>query len=113
MMIWVSLGKGSRVFTSLLLTAVVMMGLDRYLLPPGWLLQPVSVAAVSLGLFLVLLGLFAHLSPSGFVVERQTGREFVRRPLHSVYWLRAEYWGVFSLALGVLLHWIPLPRGAP
>jgi len=111
-MIRISMGKGERVFASLLLTGVVMMALDR-VLPPGWLLRPVSLASVSTGLFLVLLGLLARLSPSGLVLERQTGREFVRHPVHSVYWLRSEYWGLFFLVLGVLLHWILAFRGGP
>jgi len=112
-MIWVPTGKGDQVFASLVLTVAVMTGLDRYVLPPGWLLRPVSLASVSIGLFLVLLGLFAHLNPRGLVLERQTGREFVRRPVRSVFSIRVEYWGVFFLVMGVLLQSIPAPRGAP
>jgi hypothetical protein len=103
-MIWVSSGKGGWVFWSLFLTLGLMMGLEHYFLPPGGRPWPLSLAFAISGLFSVGLGLFARFSPPRLILERKTGRELMRRPLHSLYWIRAEYWGVLFLGLAIFLQ---------
>ena len=91
-----------RVLASLFLTLALMIGLVRYFLPPGWEVRPVSMACVFFGLFSLLLGLSARLSRPRLILERQTGRELMRRPAPSLYWIRAEYWGAIFLGVAIL-----------
>jgi hypothetical protein len=110
LLFWVSSGKGGWIFGSLILVLAVMMGLDHYLLPPGDRVWPVAVGLALSGAFSLALGLHARFSPPRLILERQTGREIMRRPIHSMYWIRAEYWGILFLGLGLLLTLGPARR---
>jgi len=98
-MIFISSGKGGWIFGSLFLAVLVMMGVDQYLLAPGKRMWPVTAALAFSGLFSIALGLHGRLQPVRLVLERDTGRELMRRPSHSAYWIPAEIWGVAFVAL--------------
>jgi len=111
-MFWISSGKGGWIFGSLFLAMALMMGVDKYVLPPGDRVWPLAVALAISGLFSLALGLHARFSPPRLTLERQTGRELMRRPVHSIYWIRAEYWGILFLGLGILMQTVGHTRSA-
>jgi len=100
---WVTSGRGRWIPISLILALLLMMGVDHYLLPPGDRIWPAGVGLALSGAFCVALGLHGRFSPPRLILERQTGRELIRRPVHSLYWIRAEYWGIVFLGLGILM----------
>lgn len=111
-MIFVWTGKGWWIPSSLMISIVLMMGVDQYLLAPGRRIWPVTMAGVLAGLFCVGLGLHARFSPARLVRDPATGRERFKRPSHSAYWIRAEYWGLLFLALATWLQAMPPPGAA-
>ena len=102
--LWTTSGRGGWVAGSLVLALALMLGIDNYVLAPGDRVWPVTVAFVLSGLFSVALGLHARFSSLLMILERHTGRELVRRPVHSLYWIRAEYWGVLFFGLAILVQ---------
>ena len=104
--------KGGWIFGSLFLILALMGGLGRYGLLPGDRIWPLTLGLALSGLFSVALGLHARFSPPRLILERQTGREFMRRPVPSFFWIRAEYWGVLFLGLAIFLQSIGPARSA-
>ena len=102
--LWTSSGRGNWIAGSLILALALMLGIDRYVLAPGDRVWPVTVAFVLSGLFSIALGFHARFTSPRLILERHTGRELVRRPVHSLYWIRAEYWGVLFFGLAILLQ---------
>jgi len=102
-MIFISRGKGGWIFGSLFLSLIVMMGVDQYLLGAGDRIWPVTAALALSGLFGIALGIHGRLQPKRLVLEPDTGRELIRRPSHSAYWIPAELWGLFFV---VLAAWV-------
>ena len=44
-------------------------------------------------------------------LEIRTGREWFRRPTHSLFWLRSQYWGFGYLGIAVaIVLWAPAGR---
>jgi len=109
---WTTSGRGIWILGSLCLSLALMMGVDHYVLPPGDRIWPVAVGLALAGLFSVALGVHARLSPPRLILERHTGRELMRKPVHSWYWIRAEYWGILFLGLAIFLLTIQ-PAGRP
>ena len=95
---WNALATQSPEFDSL------MGGLGRYVLPPVHGIWPFTLGLAISGLCSVALGLHARFSAPRLIVERQTGREFIGRPVHTLFWIRAEYWGVLFLGLAICLQ---------
>jgi hypothetical protein len=113
LMMWVSSGKGGWIAGSLVLALALMMGIDRLVLSPGDGIWYIALALALSGLFSVALGLHARFSAPRLILERQTGRELMRRPVHSLYWIRAEYWGLLFLGLAMFLLSNGPARSAP
>ena len=107
-MIFVWKGRGGWIPGSLILSICFMMGIDQWLLrtPRFW---PFTMSIALAGLFCVGLGLHARFSPARWVYDPKTGCERFKRPCHSAYWIRAEYWGLMYLGLAAWLQ--TLPRG--
>jgi hypothetical protein len=95
-------GKGLWIFVVLIASLGIAMAGDKMFGPsPG--LLPVAACGLVTGLFALALGLKARFSAGIPALERQTGREITWRPVHSIYWIRAEWWGVLFVAGGVAL----------
>lgn len=97
MFFFVSRGKGFWILGSLFIAFPVAEGLARLVDPqthPHW---PIITSLIAAGLVSLGLGVHSALSSPRLVLERQTGRERMLRPIHSVYGLRAEYWGLLYL----------------
>jgi len=102
-MIFISRGKGGWIFTGLFISLSIVVGLQRFLLPQANLKWLVCLALALTGAGSVALGVHARLSPERLMIERQTGRERKMRLVHSVYGIRAEYWGGLFLILACWL----------
>lgn len=111
-MIFVWTGRGEWIMYSILLSGGVAVGLDQWLLAPGERIWPYSMAFALAGLFSVGLGLHARFSPARHVRNSATGCERFKRPNHSLYWIRAEYWGLCYLALAAFIQGMPPPGAA-
>ena len=98
-MVFVFSGKGFWIFGSLVIAFLIAAWLERLIEPGANRIWPICAALIASGLVCIGMGVHALLSPERFVIERQTGRERMVRPVHSAYWLRAEYWGVLYLCL--------------
>lgn len=66
---------------------------------------PFIVGLLTAGATLVGWGLFLNRRPARKVIEPETGRAYMARPSHSLYYLNMEYWGVAALLGGVLM-WV-------
>ena len=82
--------------------------LAEYVFQPGRHIGLIALAIAAAGVFCIGLGLQARFSPARFVLERQTGRELFEKPVHSMYWIRAEYWGLLYLCIA---YWLWFVRG--
>ena len=107
-MFFVWSGSGYWALIAPVVTLIAMMEADEHWFhaSTAW---PLALALAIAGLFCVGLGAHARLQPKKAVLERQTGRELVVGPVHSVYWVRAEYWGVGYLLLAAWLLTLPPP----
>jgi hypothetical protein len=110
-MIFVWTGQGGWIPGSLIVSLILMMGVDKWLLAPGQRIWPVTMAFALAGLFCVGLGLHGRFSPARNVRDPATGRVRFKRPSHSAYWIRAEYWGLLYLGLASWLQTLPPPVG--
>jgi hypothetical protein len=68
---------------------------------PDW--QCALLVALA-GLSCVGLGLHARFSHARWVFDPRTGCERFKRPSHSFYWIPADYWGLFYLALATAIQ---------
>jgi hypothetical protein len=103
-MIFVSTGQGGWIPGSLILSICLMMGLDQWLLAPPLRFWPFTMSIALAGLFRVGLGLHGRFSPASWVRDTATGCERFKRPSHTAYWIRAEYWGLIYLGLATWLQ---------
>ena len=106
-MIFVSTGQGGWIPGSLILGLCLWGGWNWVLNadPPIWSFTLILVLA---GLFCIGLGMHARFSPARWVRDPATGCEWFRRPSHSAYWIRAEYWGLAYLGIAA---WMATPPG--
>ncbi len=103
MYFFISRGQGFWILASLFIAFVAADGVAHFVpsrTEPKW---PVIAALIIAGIVSLGLGIHAQTSPPRPFLERQTGRERVLRPVHSVYGLRAEYWAVLYLWTAWLL----------
>jgi hypothetical protein len=98
-MIIVYSGRGGWILGILLLSAVLVISLDRWLFPQDTGLVPLAIAFAISGIFCLGLGMHARLQHPRMARERETGRERRMLVVHSLYWIRAEYWGLLYLGL--------------
>lgn len=107
-MILIWSGRGLWILWALLLApCAAALAIEYLAVDPGQKMLALYGAIALAGLFCIGLGLQARRSPPRLLLERQTGRELMRRPVHSLYWLRAEYWGLLCLLLS---GWLFLSR---
>lgn len=102
-MVVVTQGRGIWIIGApfLLMLGVVAIGKVFYSSdPPAWLLLAWPVTS---GLACIGLGTHARLQRPWVGTDPLTGKEVSVRPVHSLYWIRAEYWGLAYLALAVWL----------
>jgi len=112
-MIFVWTGKGGWIPGSLILGVCLMMGVEKLFPSLGSRTWLVTLIPALSGLFCVGLGLHGRFSPARWVLDPATGRERFRRPVHSAYWVRAEYWGLLFLGLAIWLqHSLPPKVGS-
>ena len=103
-MIFIWTGRGWSIPGSLILGLCLWFCMYNCLLasePPLWSMT--LVFALS-GLFCVGLGMHARFSPARLVRDPATGIERFKRPSHSAYWIRAEYWGLLYLGLATWMQ---------
>lgn len=110
-MVFIWTRKGGWIFGSLILSFIGLVLLDKYLhlLRPGQDRWVLGVPFVVAGLFSVGLGIQGRLTPPRLMLERATGRELMKRPLHSAYYLSAEYWGALYIAIALWIILANLP----
>jgi hypothetical protein len=105
-------GRGLWVLYSLFMGTIAAAGLLK-LAPdtPTWLFA--LLAFLLPGILCVTMGVRARSQPARQVVDPPTGRESKQRPLHSLYWIRIEYWGALFLIFGAWVCTLkPHPGGA-
>ena len=102
-MFFIWTGQGGWIPGSLILGLCLWGGMKWLLTsdPPFWSLTLVVAVA---GLFCVGMGMHARFSPARLVFDPATGRERFKRPSHSAYWIRAEYWGLLYLGLAAWMQ---------
>jgi hypothetical protein len=98
-----STGKGLWILFSLCGSLALMALINEELLGGGERIWPFAAAFLLAGLINLGLGLHARRQPPRLVVEIPTGRERITRPVHSLYFIRAEYWGGFFLLVGLVM----------
>ena len=94
---FVSRGQGFWILASLFIAYPIAAGLARLFhlqAHPHW---PAIASLLAAGVVSLSLAAHALMSPPRLILERQTGRERMLRPVHSVYGMRAEYWGLLYL----------------
>src|SRR5262245_24718472 len=101
MIIWSGLGFLVFViaFTCSLAMALftkVLFG-DGYYTTHSW---PLAVALAVAGILTWLLGNKLNRRQGKVMIEKETGREILLRPNHSLYFVRMHYWGPILIALG-------------
>lgn len=70
---------------------------------PGHSVMPIAMGIVLSGALVVAWGYYIHRHPPQPVIEVSTGRTVMQAPVHSVYGMRVQYWGMLFMALGLLL----------
>jgi hypothetical protein len=66
---------------------------------------PILLGLVIGGAILFAWGRYLNSRPAVRGIERMTGREVVVKPQHSMYGVKVEYWGIFSLACAIAAYW--------
>ncbi len=98
-------GQGGWILVSPLVFFAVSMLVDRWIYPishsPLYVVVPLALA----GLSCIALGLHARLHPGFTAIDARTGRPMRMRPVHSAYFIRAEYWGVAFLGVAAWGLW--------
>lgn len=95
---------------SLVIALGLAMLVDTQILGERYGVIPLACGIAAAGLFCLALGVHSRMQPPRKIVEKQTGRELLIQPVHSMYWIRAEYWAVLYLAVAA---WIAVygPHG--
>lgn len=70
---------------------------------PGHSLSPIAFGIILSGAIVVAWGYYIHRHPPRPVVEVTSGRTVMQAAVHSVYGVRAQYWGMVFMVLGLLL----------
>src|SRR5260221_11932831 len=103
-MIFIWTGQGGWIPGSLILGLCLWGCVYTWLItshPPVW---SWTLAFALAGLFCVGLGMHARFSPARLVRDPATGCERFKRPGHTAYGIRAEYWGLLYLGLAVWMQ---------
>lgn len=102
-MIFIWAGRGGWILGSLLISVLAMLAMDQWIFPPDAGPLPLAAAFGIAGVFCLGLGIHARLQSPQRTLERHTGRERVLPVVHSMYWIRAEYWGLLYLGMAIWL----------
>ena len=57
------------------------------------------------GVILIALGIYLNRGPLRKMIEPKTGRTYMGRPTHTLYYLNMEYWGVAAFIGGIIM-WV-------
>jgi len=49
------------------------------------------------------LGRYLHSKPGRVLIDKATGQEVTIRPVHSLFFIKLEYWGPILLAVGLVV----------
>jgi hypothetical protein len=104
MIIWSGLGCLVAViaFLMLLLTEYVTETVfrdDSYYQNHGW---PKLLALALAGAVVWFLGTYLNQKQGRVLIDKESGREFLSKPDHSLFFIRMEYWGPILLVIGIL-----------
>lgn len=108
MIIWQGVGFIVAVvaFVMLLLTEVSvesLFGDEKYYQAHGW---PKLAALAVAGLVVLLIGKYLNGRGGKVLIEKDTGREVLVKPRHSLFFINVEYWGYILVALGVIFLFV-------
>lgn len=108
MIIWKGAGfvVAGVAFLMLLLTELSVEALSNdaaYYQRNGW---PKLVAFVLAGCIVLLISKFLIDKEAKVFIEKETGKEVVLKPEHSLFFIKVEYWGYILFALGVIFLFV-------
>jgi hypothetical protein len=101
MIIWS--GLGFLVFVIAFACSLVMAVFTNALFGDGYYTShswPLAVAMAIAGALTWLLGKALNRRKGKVMIEKETGREVVLRPNHSLFFVKVHYWGPILIALG-------------
>jgi len=111
MIIWWR-GAGPLVFCSVVFYAIVMNIVtgklfhnDSYSQEQGW---PFPVALILSGTTCWFLGQYLHGRGEKVLIDKATGKEVKIKPVHDLFSIKIEYWGLVLIVVGGILLLKPL-----
>lgn len=106
-MILIWKGWGVAIVGFLILSAIVFFTGTHAIFSPqdakaaeGWLPGPICLLAAAMTFF---LGRHFDQQPGRAFIDKATGREFVLRPTHSLFFIKVSHWAPILAIVGVLL----------
>jgi hypothetical protein len=108
MIIWSGLGFLVAVITFLLLLTAEyatesLFQDESYYQAHGW---PKLLAFFLAAVVVWPLGKFLNRRQGKVVIEKETGKEVLVKPNHSLFFIRIEYWGPILLILGIVFFFL-------
>jgi hypothetical protein len=80
-----------------------LFGDDTYYQAHGW---PKLLAFFLAGMVIWPLGVYLNRKPGKVMIEKETGKEYLVKPKHSLFFIPMEYWGPILLALGIIFLFV-------
>ena len=108
MVIWSGLGFLVAVITFLLLLTAEyltesLLQDESYYQTHGW---PKLLAFFIAGAVVWALGRYLNRRQGKVMIEKETGKEVLINPNHSLFFIRMEYWGPILLVLGIFFFFV-------
>jgi ATP/ADP translocase len=108
MIIWSGLGflVAAIAFLLLLIAEYVtesLFGDEFYYQAHGW---PKLLAFFLAGMVIWPLGKYLNSKQGKIMIEKETGKEVLIKPKHSLFFIPMEYWGPILLALGIIFLFV-------
>jgi hypothetical protein len=93
-------------FVMLLLTELAVEAFhkdDTYYQRHGW---PKLAAFLVAGFIVLLIGKYLNKKEGKVYIEKDTGKEVVMKPQHSLFFVNVEYWSYILFALGLVFLFV-------
>lgn len=93
-------------FLMLLLTEISVEAIfddEDYYQAHGW---PKLVAFFISGCLVLLIGRYLNKKEGKVLIEKDTGKEVILKPKHSLFFINVEYWAYILFALGIVFLFV-------
>jgi len=108
MIIWNGLGFLVAIITFALLliteyTSEALFKDESYYQTHGW---PKLIAFFVAGVIMWFLGNYLNKKQGKVMIEKETGKEILFKPNHSLFFVKMEYWGPILFVVGIIFLWL-------